>query len=163
MTDQSLGPVMLDVAGLTLSAEEREMLAHPQVGGVILFARNFASVEQLQALTAELRACRPNILLAVDHEGGRVQRFRQGFTRIPAMAQLVSQAPWLVQSCARLMALELMACGLDFTFAPVLDRFNPASEVIGDRAFAEDVRRISQYASEFIYGLNDEGLSLIHI
>ena len=156
-----LGPVMLDVAGLTLTDEEREILAHPQVGGVIFFARNFADIAQLTDLVRDIRACRADILIAVDHEGGRVQRFRTDFTRIPSMFKLAQSAPSLVEPCARLMALELMAAGIDFTFAPVLDRYNPSSQVIGDRAFDNDVMRITEHAGRFIRGLQGEGMAAV--
>ena len=156
-----LGPVMLDVKGMELTEEEREILDHPQVGGLILFTRNYDSPEQLIALIRQIRECRHNILIAVDHEGGRVQRFRQGFTRIPSMHALAQQAPEQLMPTARLMALELMAVGVDFTFAPVLDRYNPHSKVIGDRAFDYDPQKIIELAGQFISGLEYEGMPAV--
>ncbi|WP_202904703.1 beta-N-acetylhexosaminidase [Marinagarivorans algicola] len=161
MKYSQLGHVMLDVQGTSLSAQEREVIAHPQVGGVILFARNYESVQQLIDLNRQIRACKPNILIAVDHEGGRVQRFKEGFTRIPSMYKLAQAAPTLLGPTAQLMALELMAVGIDFTFAPVLDRFNPESGVIGDRAFSESPANIIEYAGQFIEGLNAEGMAAV--
>ncbi len=156
-----LGPVMLDVSGMTLTDEEREILHHPQVGGLILFSRNYDSPEQLMALIRQIRECRHNILIAVDHEGGRVQRFRTGFTRIPSMHTLAQQAPEQLLPTSRLMALELMAVGIDFTFAPVLDRYNPQSKVIGDRAFDHEPSKIIEFAGQFIQGLELEGMAAV--
>jgi beta-N-acetylhexosaminidase len=134
---------MLDLAGLALTAEERERLRHPSVGGVILFARNFESPSQLRALTTEIRALhRPELLIAVDHEGGRVQRFQQGFTRIPPMRSLgerwetdAAEARALAEAMGYVIAVELRSHGVDFSFAPVLDVDFGSSSVIGDRAF----------------------------
>lgn len=156
-----LGPVMLDIAGLQLSDIEKEVLRHPQVGGVILFGRNFESPEQLTELTLQIRHCREHLLIAVDHEGGRVQRFKQGFTPIPSMYSLAQNSPELLGPAAQLIALELMAVGIDFTFAPVLDRYNSNSQVIGDRAFDDDVGRLTDLASQFIAGLSLEGMAAV--
>ena len=125
----SIGPVMLDVAGLTLTAEDETRLCHPLVGGVILFSRNYQSLRQLTELTAHIHSLRsPPLLIAVDHEGGRVQRFREGFTRIPAMRELGNiwdsspkRAKHLAQQAGYVLAAELRACGVDFSFTPVLD------------------------------------------
>lgn len=152
---------MLDVQGLTLTPQEREVIAHPQVGGLILFGRNYDNVQQLTELNREIRECKKNILIAVDHEGGRVQRFREGFTRIPSMYTLAKQAPHLLTATAQLIAQELIATGIDFTFAPVLDRFNPASQVIGDRALSESPQEVAHYANQFIDGLILEGMAAI--
>jgi beta-N-acetylhexosaminidase len=138
-----LGPVMLDVAGLVLDADDRRRLLHPACGGVILFSRNYESAPQLAALVASIHALRvPSLPVGVDHEGGRVQRFRNGFTAIPSMGSI--GAGWSADpdaACRRaelagcVMAAELRACGVDFTFAPVLDLAFGRSAVIGDRAF----------------------------
>lgn len=157
----ALGSVMLDVAGMTLTQEEREVLAHPQVGGVILFSRNYDNPLQLIELNRQIRECKNEILIAVDHEGGRVQRFRSGVTRIPSMHTLAQSAPDLISATATLMAQELMALGLDFTFAPVLDRFNPQSNVIGDRAFSECPKEVVQHAGHFITGLAAAGMAAV--
>ncbi|HKY01605.1 MAG TPA: glycoside hydrolase family 3 N-terminal domain-containing protein, partial [Burkholderiales bacterium] len=129
MRELSLGPVMMDVAGHSLTKEEREALAHPLVGGVILFARNYESPEQLRALTADIRSVRsPALLIAVDQEGGRVQRFREGFTRLPPMrklGELFDSAPSVAMNLAFnlgvVLATELKSHGVDFSFTPVLD------------------------------------------
>lgn len=163
----TLGPLMADVGGLALTAEERDILAHPLIGGVILFARNYSDPEQLRALCAELSALkRPRLLLAVDHEGGRVQRFRVGFTRIPAMGTLgkrYEETPAGALEEARTLAAtigrELGAYGIDLCFAPVLDRDTGISQIIGDRAFAADPQRIVELARAFRAGLNAAGMA----
>lgn len=163
-----LGSVMIDVAGYALSDEERQRLCHPSVGAVILFARNFQSRLQLQALTAEIRGLRqPALLIAVDHEGGRVQRFRSdGFTRLPAMRSLGQL--WdrdVLESCKAATALgyvlaaELRACGVDLSFTPVLDLDYGPSEVIGDRAFHRDPRVVTMLAKSINHGLLQAGMA----
>jgi beta-N-acetylhexosaminidase len=157
----TLGPVMLDVAGLRVTPEEKEILRHPSLGGVILFARNFESPKQLVALTAEIRALRrPELLIAVDHEGGRVQRFQEGFTRIPAMQSFgerwesdAAGARALAEAAGYVIAVELRSHGVDFSFAPVLDVDFGSSSVIGDRAFSDDPAAIAELAGAFIAGL----------
>ncbi len=165
----NVGRIIVDVEGLQLSAEEREFLRHPAVGGVILFARNFASREQLQHLTAEIRALRdPALLIAVDHEGGRVQRFREGFSRIPPMKMLgnawssnrvaARSAAWAV---GFVIGTELQSVGVDFSFTPVLDVDYGQSEVIGDRAFSRNVDCISELAIALCEGLREAGVSAV--
>ena len=156
-----LGPVMLDVAGLDITSEEREIIAHPQVGGVIAFARNYQSPEQLIDWVRQLREVKPHLLIAADHEGGRVQRFKTGLTRIPDMFSLATQKPEWLAPVGELMALELLALGVDFSFAPVLDRFNPDSKVIGDRAFAEKPQHIAKLAEQLIAGFSKAGMAAI--
>lgn len=163
----SLGPVMLDVAGASLDDSEREILQHPLVGGVILFSRNFESPEQIAALIADIHSLRtPPLLIAVDQEGGRVQRFRQGFTRLPAARrfgelyerdhrrakQLAEQAGWV-------MASELRAVGVDISFAPVLDMDYGVSSVIGDRAFHSSPQVIAELAGAFMHGMQRGGMA----
>jgi beta-N-acetylhexosaminidase len=141
MTDHS--PIILDIAGLELDADDRRRLQHPLVGGLILFARNWQSRAQLTALTAEIKALRPDCLVCVDHEGGRVQRFRSdGFTHLPPMRALgelwmhdAMAATDAATACGVVLASELRACGVDFSFTPVLDLDHGPSGVIGDRAF----------------------------
>lgn len=163
-----LGPLMVDVGGQALSAEDREVLAHPLVGGVILFTRNYHDPEQLRALCAEILAVKtaPRLLLAVDHEGGRVQRFRVGFSRIPAMRNLgklyeETRNGALAEAEAHGLTIgsELAACGIDLCFAPVLDRDIGVSGVIGDRAFATKTEVIVELARAFRAGLNRAGLA----
>ena len=163
----TLGPVMMDVQGKTLTEEDRELLAHPLVGAVILFTRNFESVEQLQQLVADIRAVRsPPLLVTVDHEGGRVQRFRKGFTVLPSMRVIGRQydldpvaGRLLSRQCGWLMATELRAVGIDMSFAPCVDLDYGASSVIGDRAFHRDPRVVSELAISFMGGMREAGMS----
>jgi len=163
----SLGPVMLDVEGVALGADDRRRLLHPLAGGVILFSRNFADPDQLRELTAEIRALRnPPLLIAVDHEGGRVQRFREGFTVLPAMAELgrcwdqgQRQALRLAQDLGFVLAAELRAHGVDLAMAPVLDVDHGMSEVIGTRAFHSDPRAIADLARALLRGFKQAGMS----
>lgn len=162
----TLGPLMIDVAGKELTVEDRELLAHPLVGGLILFSRNFESIEQLEQLIADARAVRtPALLVAVDHEGGRVQRFRKDFTVMPSMRtigreydldpaagkQLARQAGWL-------LAAELRAVQIDISFAPVVDLDYGVSSVIGDRAFHRDPRVVAELAVAFMNGMRSAGM-----
>ena len=165
----SLGPVMLDIEGLALSPADRDILREPAVGGVILFTRNFESVEQVTDLVAEIRALRsPPLLIAVDHEGGRVQRFREEFTRIPPMRQIgreydrdrdsglaiARQAGWLVAS-------ELRATGIDLCFAPCVDLDWGISEIIGNRSFHRKPDAVSELAEAFARGLKSAGMAAV--
>ncbi len=165
----TLGPVMLDVAGIELEAEDRERLCHPQVGGVILFSRNYRDPRQLAALCAEIHALRdPRLVVAVDQEGGRVQRFRDGFQSLPAMGHLGDlydkqprQAIRLAETFAWVMASELLARGVDLSFAPVLDIGDPVSSVIGDRAFHRDPEAICHLANAWIRGMRRAGMEAV--
>lgn len=165
----TLGPLMLDVAGLTLQPQEREILKHPMVGGVILFSRNYHDPEQLAALTRDIRSLRrPHLLIAVDHEGGRVQRFREGFTEIPPMAALghdYEQQPQQrlqqAEMLGWLMAAELRSVDVDFSFAPVLDLNYGLSSVIGDRSFHHDPQTVSHLAGAFSKGLNSAYMAAV--
>jgi len=162
----SLGPVILDVDGLELSAEDRDLFAHPAVGGVFLFSRNYRNPEQLAALCAEIHKLRdPRLVVAVDQEGGRVQRFRDGFQAIPAMGLLgdlydedPGQALHLAEKFAWVMAAELLYYGVDLSFSPVLDIANPVSSVIGDRAFHRDPETVSHLANAWIRGMRGAGM-----
>ncbi|MBX9605570.1 MAG: beta-N-acetylhexosaminidase [Gammaproteobacteria bacterium] len=164
-----LGPLMIDVEGTTLSPADRDVLRHPLVGGVILFARNYESPAQVAALTAEIHALRePRLLIAVDQEGGRVQRFRQGFSELPALARLgevYDRAPEaalaLAADCAWLMANELRAVGVDFSFAPVLDLQSPQSTVIGERALHADGATVARLARAYIAQLHRCGMAAV--
>ncbi|HSN21081.1 MAG TPA: beta-N-acetylhexosaminidase, partial [Usitatibacter sp.] len=164
-----LGPAMIDVAGLELNADDVERLQHPQVGGVILFARNFAAPLQLVQLAHSIRELRtPQLLVAVDHEGGRVQRFRHGFTPIPAMAELgrlwdrdPAQALAAARGCGFVIASELQAHGVDFSFAPVLDVDHGESSVIGDRAFHRDPNVVAVLAEALQAGLDAAGMASV--
>jgi beta-N-acetylhexosaminidase len=165
----SLGPVMLDVEGLTLTPEDRERLRHPLVGGVILFARNYDNPLQLIKLTQEIKALKnPSLLIAVDHEGGRVQRFKDGFTAIPPMrgfGTLWDRDPEAARAALHavgyVMATELLAHGVDFSFAPVLDLDFGESAVIGDRAFHADPGAVADLATALVVGLRDAGMASV--
>lgn len=154
-----IGPVMLDVQGLTLAPHEKEKINHPNTGAVILFSRNYQSPEQIADLISSIRAARNGkILIAVDQEGGRVQRFREGFTRLPPAAFYAQTSPELAESAGWLMASELLAVGVDFSFAPVLDVDCGVSEVIGDRSFSTDPDQAARLASAFRKGMQRAGM-----
>lgn len=162
------GPLMVDVGGLTLTAEDREVLAHPDVGSVILFSRNVDTPEQIRALTSAMREVRPELWIAVDQEGGRVQRFREGFTRLPAMRQFGHQydtdpaaALAAAQGCGELMAREVKSVGVDFSFAPVLDLDVGVSGVIGDRAFHSEPAAATALVRAFMNGMKAAGMMTI--
>ena len=165
----SLGPVMVDLAGTTISELETELLLAPQVGGVILFTRNFASVEQVTQLVSEIHALRtPHLLVAIDHEGGRVQRFREGFTRLPAAAvfgEMFRRDEQAARRCAEqtgwLMAAECRATGIDFSFAPVLDLAHGVSGVIGNRAFHSNPEITATLAYAFMHGMSAAGMPAV--
>ncbi|PIM55185.1 beta-N-acetylhexosaminidase [Roseateles chitinivorans] len=172
MTDSLHSPVILDIAGTTLTADDRRRLAHPLTGGMILFARHFESRAQLTALCAEAKSLRPDLLIAVDQEGGRVQRFRtDGFTALPAMRTLgelwMDDAMRAVQAATAtglVLALELRACGVDMSFTPVLDLDHQdasrqsVSPVIGSRSFHGDPRVVSLLAQSLMQGLALAGM-----
>ncbi len=163
----SLGPVMLDVAGTALNADDLRRISHPLCGGVILFARNYQSRAQLTALTAAIHGARPGILIAVDHEGGRVQRFRSdGFTRLPPMrvlGRLADADPDAASKAAAalgyVLAAELRACGVDLSFTPVLDLDYGSSDVIGDRAFHANEKVVAQLARSLNHGMALAGMA----
>ncbi len=165
----SLGPVMLDIEGLDLSPADRDLLLEPAVGGVILFSRNFESLRRLTDLVGEIRALRsPPLIVAVDHEGGRVQRFREGFTRIPPMRQIgrrydndpqeglsvAERAGWLIAS-------ELRATGIDLCFAPCVDLDWGVSEIIGNRSFHRRPGAVGDLAGAFCKGLRSAGMAAV--
>ena len=160
------GRLMLDLAGTELTTEEQQILQSPQVGGVILFARNIQSREQVTALNAQIRQASANLLIAVDQEGGRVQRLRDGFIPLPPMqllADSVVQNPevgvQLVRDTGWLMASEVLACGFDISFAPVLDVDRDTSSIIGDRAFSDQPEMVITLAQAFIEGMNEAGMA----
>ena len=159
MTIQPFGPVMIDIEGLTLSQAEKEKINHPNTGAVILFARNYIEPDQVTQLINEIRAAREgDILIAVDQEGGRVQRFQTDFTRLPPVS-IFAQSPELAEATGWLMATELLAVGIDFSFAPVLDIDCGISEVIGDRSFSQNPEIASQLASDFRKGMVSAGMA----
>jgi len=166
-TSISLGPIMLDVVGTTLTADDARRIAHPLTGGVILFARNYENRKQLLSLTQAIHAVRPGVLIAVDHEGGRVQRFKtDGFTHLPAMCLLgqlwdrdVLQATKLATAVGFVLASELRACGVDLSFTPVLDLDFGLSTVIGTRSFHRDPRVVTLLAKSLNHGLALAGMA----
>ncbi|MAK71209.1 MAG: beta-N-acetylhexosaminidase [Idiomarinaceae bacterium] len=160
-----MAQVMIDIAGTELTTQDRELLAHPDVNGLILFTRNYVSISQLEALCADAReAAGKPLMIAVDHEGGRVQRFRQGFSAIPAMGRIAQvytdtdQRATAARELGWLMAAEVQAVGIDISFAPVLD-INDVSEVIGDRAFSNNAAGVTSIAAEFIAGMHEAGMA----
>ena len=163
----TLGPLMIDLVGPSVQPEEREMLAHPLVGGVVLFTRNYVSPEQLQQLTRELHAVRnPPLLIAVDHEGGRVQRFRSGFSRLPPARRIgqlfdTDRAAGLAaaRSMGWLMAAELRAQGVDLSFAPTVDLDYGLNEAIGDRALHPTADATAQLAVAYMLGMREAGMA----
>jgi beta-N-acetylhexosaminidase len=158
---------MIDVAGTELTAEDREVLRHPLVGGVILFTRNYRDPVQLTALTADIHAARsPALIVAVDQEGGRVQRFRNGFSVLPPARRIGHEFDLdpkagldLARRMGWLMAAELRACGVDLSFAPVVDLDYGVSEAIGDRAFHAKATAVSQLAMAWMHGMRDAGMA----
>ena len=160
---------MLDIAGTALDAEDRELLCHPAAGGVILFSRNYESPAQLSELTSAIHALRePPLLIGVDQEGGRVQRFRDGFTRLPPAARFgrlyetdPGKARLACESVAWLMAVELRAVGVDFSFAPVLDLDRKISRVIGDRGFGHGVRQVCELTMAWAAGVRRGGMAAV--
>jgi beta-N-acetylhexosaminidase len=158
-TTLPIGPVMLDIAGLTLNQAEKEKINHPNTGAVILFSRNYQDPEQVTELISNIRKARNgDILIAVDQEGGRVQRFQHGFTRLPPAASY-ELTPELAEPCGWLMAAELLAVGVDFSFAPVLDVDCGVSEIIGNRSFSNNPTLATQLSSSFRKGMNAAGMA----
>jgi beta-N-acetylhexosaminidase len=163
----TLGPLMIDVAGKELSAEDRDVLAHPLVGSVILFTRNYEDPVQLEALVSQIRSLRaPPLLVAVDHEGGRVQRFRSGFSVLPPLRRIghefdmdPRQGLLMARRMAWLMAAELRAVGIDFSFAPCVDLDYGVSEIIGDRAFHSRADSVAQLAVAYLQGMREAGMA----
>ncbi|HRL36419.1 MAG TPA: beta-N-acetylhexosaminidase [Ottowia beijingensis] len=159
-------PLIIDIAGTELTDDDRRRLAHPLVGGLILFGRNWQSRAQLTALCASVKRLRPDLLICVDHEGGRVQRFRtDGFTHLPPMRALgelwmhdAMRAQDAATACGYVLAAELRACGVDFSFTPVLDLDWGPSGVIGDRAFHADARVVAMLAKSVAHGLLRAGM-----
>jgi beta-N-acetylhexosaminidase len=165
----SLGPLMADIEGTALTPADRDFLMHPAVGGVILFSRNYRAPDQLAALTAEIHALRtPPLLVAVDQEGGRIQRFRDGFTALPPARWLGRRydvdpdtGRRLARHAGWLLAAELGAVGVDFSFAPVLDLDWGLSEVIGDRAFHAAPEAVGELAAAYMHGMQDAGMAAV--
>lgn len=164
MSDIQLGPVVTDVSGPYLTPEDQELLLHPMLGGIILFARNYQSPGQLVELVESIRAINPHIVISVDQEGGRVQRFKEGFTRLPSMQKAVNvfsdenECADLLSDLGWLMASEVIAHGVDHSYAPVLDADDCQCKAIGDRSFARSPEKVTEYAAAFIRGMNQAGM-----
>ena len=160
-------PLIIDVAGLTLTKQDSQRLKHPLVGGIILFARNWRDRAQLSNLCADIKQVRKELLICVDHEGGRVQRFKtDGFTHLPTMRTLgdlwmkdALKATNAATACGYILASELRACGVDFSFTPVLDLDFGESSVIGDRSFHRDPRVVALLAKSLMHGLLQSGMA----
>src|SRR5690554_1881630 len=154
---------MLDLPGLWLTPEDRQLLRQPEVGGLILFARNTESPAQVRELVRSIRAVRPDMLIAIDQEGGRVQRLRRDVLRLPALGRIAgcagAEQDQLAEAAAWLMATEMLACGIDISFAPVLDLDHGRSKVIGDRSLSGDPQRVSELGSTYIKGLHQAGMA----
>ncbi len=163
MSQSSFGPVILDILGAELTSEEKEILQHPLVSGVILFSRNYSDPKQIHDLCRQIRSARKKpLIISVDHEGGRVQRFREGFTRIPAMG-LISQASShdqlnIAKAAGWVMAAELLSVGIDLSFAPVLDLDKGICPAIGDRSFSNDPAQVIQLAMSVMQGMSAAGM-----
>jgi len=156
---QTIGFIMIDIEGQTLSQYDKEKIRHPNTGAVILFSRNYENPQQVSELIKQIRAVRNGeLLIAVDQEGGRVQRFQNGFTRLPSAMAYANQ-PQLAEPAGWLMAVELLAVGVDFSFAPVLDIDCGISEIIGNRAFSQDSHLAAEYASQFRKGMQRAGMA----
>lgn len=163
---QKLGPCIVDIAGINLTAQERTFIAQSAVGGIILFTRNFEHYDQLMRLVTDIRSVNPQLIIAVDHEGGRVQRFKTGFTRIPAMQSFLAlykknpeQTLTLIKNTGWLMAAELLKVGIDISYAPVLDADQNKSDIIGNRAFSPDPNDIVAMAGAFMAGMQEAGMA----
>jgi len=160
---------MTDFDGVALDDVDREILSHPLVGGVILFSRNYENPEQIRAVTDDLHGIRsPKLLVAVDHEGGRVQRFRRGFTELPPAAVIgdlydddPAAALVFAEQCGWIMAVELRSVGVDFSFAPVLDLRNPRSRIIDDRAFHRDPHCVARIGHAYVKGMHQAGMAAV--
>lgn len=160
------GVLMLDVEGLSLSAKERELLQRQSVGGVILFSRNYSAPAQLKELVASIRDCKQTLLIAVDQEGGRVQRFREHFLKLPPLHEIgliyesdPQRGLLMANTCAWAMAAEILHYGLDFSFAPVLDLYSSESRVINERSFAASVEQVSLLGSAYTDGMHEAGMA----
>ena len=163
--NNSCGRLMIDIQGTSLSYADIELINNNQVGGLILFERNFHSKEQIFDLCSEIKGIKRNILISVDQEGGRVQRFKSGFTKLPSMQVLSNYAASnsnsninIFKEVGWLMAAELIAVGIDISFAPVLDVDRNTSSIIGNRSFSDIPSNVSSIAKEFISGMNEAGM-----
>ena len=161
--NNNCGRLMMDIDGTSLSSVDIDLISNSQVGGLILFERNFSSKDQIADLCSQIKGIKNNILIAVDQEGGRVQRFKDGFTILPSMQSLSDYAAKssnkeIFKEVGWLMAAELLAAGIDISFAPVLDVDRNTSSIIGNRSFSDEPSNVSKIAKEFISGMNEAGM-----
>jgi beta-N-acetylhexosaminidase len=161
--NNTCGRLMMDIDGTSLSSVDKDLISNSQVGGLILFERNFSSKDQITDLCSQIKGIKSNILIAVDQEGGRVQRFKDGFTILPSMQSLndyvaKSSKKEIFKEVGWLMAAELLAAGIDISFAPVLDVDRNTSSIIGNRSFSDVPSNVSRIAKEFISGMNEAGM-----
>lgn len=166
MTATNTGRLIIDFAGVRLDSSDFELLSKPQVGGAILFSRNFENRRQIRELVGEIRAIKPDALICVDQEGGRVQRFTEGFVKLPALQEIRKLAELepestqeILSSLAWLMTAEVLSTGVDLSFAPVLDLDESSSMVIGDRSFSSDPEQATQLASVYLQAMRDAGMA----
>ena len=166
MSQQTHGRLMIDIEGISLSEDDIHLLKNPNIGGIILFERNFESRDQILSLCSDIKSINKEILIAVDHEGGRVQRFKEDFTHIPSMQSLgdfvkknPSQGLKLSEEIGWLLASELISSGIDISFAPVLDLDRDKSSIIGNRSFGEDAQLVIDTSEALIKGMNDAGMA----
>ena len=160
--------LMIDIEGPFLSQEDIELIGSPHVGGLILFERNFLDRNQITDLCFEIKSKKPEIIIAVDQEGGRVQRFKKGFSQIPPMQKLGDLVSYdkhagldLCKNAGWLIASELIASGIDLSFSPVLDLDQDLSSIIGDRAFSDQIDIVIECARAFIFGMNEAGMACV--
>ena len=160
--------LMIDIEGPFLSQEDIELIGSPHVGGLILFERNFLDRNQITDLCFEIKSKKPEIIIAVDQEGGRVQRFKKGFSQIPPMQRLGDLVSYdkyagldLCKNAGWLIASELIASGIDLSFSPVLDLDQDLSSIIGDRAFSDQIDIVIECARAFIFGMNEAGMACV--
>ena len=166
MLQQTHGRLMIDIEGISLSEDDIHLLKNPNIGGIILFERNFESRDQILSLCSDIKSINKEILIAVDHEGGRVQRFKDDFTHIPSMQSLgdfvkknPSQGLKLSEEIGWLLASELISSGIDISFAPVLDLDRDKSSIIGNRSFGDDPQLVIDTSEALIKGMNDAGMA----
>ena len=166
MIQANSGRLIIDFAGQRLDSSDLEMLSQPEIGGAILFARNFENRRQIKELVGEIRATKPDALICVDQEGGRVQRFQQGFVKLPALQKIrklveseSENTQEILTSLAWLMSVEVLSTGVDISFAPVLDLDEDQSQVIGDRSLSNDPRQMTELASIYLQSMRDAGMA----
>jgi len=158
-SNQANGALFIDIEGQELTTEDKQLLVDPRIGGIIFFKRNYTKPEQMMALVEEIRAQRSDLVLCVDQEGGRVQRFVEGMTQLPSLRSLANAGEDACRDLAWLMASEVMALGIDISFAPVLDIDYGRNTVIADRSFGTSADKVIAFANAYLQGLNEAGMA----